>query len=375
MASILALTTCALGAVVVLVPRFLPVSRKALDPRAFVEFRESLTDARVVIRGRVLNTELVPAEIHCELVTWNLGSYVNPSGLGRSRYAYNLLSDGSFDADCGHCVAMDMWFYADGYQHERVSATIPAPWEPGTPRPLVGVGQATVRLRRTEGPATLRLSGGTLRSDPLMPWGVLPLSWDKERDFSPLQLRVHERDRRLFVLVKEQAYPPKEREYDAEEFFGPHLFLGRSWGLPLRFDSAPPIPSSTSNEAELFLWASSSSDGFVAHATHQTIASFVYREMKEAPESGYEPRLAMPPEVRDELFFFVKIGNRYGKGRVGRARYGRRGTLPGYASAEAEVLLNDGRDRNLAGDWAFPLAPLLDKPFYERRVPWQWPED
>jgi hypothetical protein len=73
----------------------------------------------------------------------------------------------------------------------------------------------------------------------------------------------------------------------------------------------------------------------------------IFREMKLAPEDGYQDHLTILPDFQGELYFFCIIDGTYGKGRVSAPwiQYGPRDQTS--VATYVEVLLNPDGTRNL----------------------------
>jgi hypothetical protein len=85
--------------------------------------------------------------------------------------------------------------------------------------------------------------------------------------------------------------------------------------------------------------------GFVPYTPRASTLHTVYREMTQAPESGYaDLTLSRDSGV---VFFYCKVGDRYGKGRVTPIMLSRRGGDDPQVEVGVEIRLNLGGTRSV----------------------------
>lgn len=88
--------------------------------------------------------------------------------------------------------------------------------------------------------------------------------------------------------------------------------------------------------------------GFRLYEPSSKRVAEIWREMDEAPADGYSPRLELDPERDRPLYFYIRIGGRYGKGRVTPTSVDR-GSNGQRVSAFVELRLNAEGGRGLEG--------------------------
>lgn len=90
-------------------------------------------------------------------------------------------------------------------------------------------------------------------------------------------------------------------------------------------------------------------DGFVLFRPQHEhpIAKRVFREMRVAPKTGYDPDLDFPADAGDRVYFYCLLGGRYGKGFVVRP-YLREDDGETTAVSVIKILINPTGDRNVA---------------------------
>lgn len=92
-------------------------------------------------------------------------------------------------------------------------------------------------------------------------------------------------------------------------------------------------------------------DGFVVF--DPTVRGHFYwvgfREMQEAPESGYERFLEFADDSPDYVYFYFKADGKYGKGRVTRPYLSSYSEEP-LVIAPVILLMNDSGGRGVATD-------------------------
>jgi hypothetical protein len=86
-------------------------------------------------------------------------------------------------------------------------------------------------------------------------------------------------------------------------------------------------------------------NGFVRYEPQSRKLDSIYRDMRRAPESGYGD-LALTGES-GEVFFYCKVGDRYGKGRVTPIMLSRRGDDDPQVEVGVEIRLNRGGTRSV----------------------------
>jgi len=87
--------------------------------------------------------------------------------------------------------------------------------------------------------------------------------------------------------------------------------------------------------------------GFI-HFPVEDRKAFIYdrfnRGMRQAPETGYEPTLAIYPDRQIPVYFFIKAGNRYGKGVLHNVRVAEDGSR---VDCEVKLYIQPDGSRNL----------------------------
>jgi hypothetical protein len=92
---------------------------------------------------------------------------------------------------------------------------------------------------------------------------------------------------------------------------------------------------------------SKSGGGVVFYQPSTDVMALAYREMKEAPEDGYESRVVVEAGRGDDVYFYCFINGMYGKGRFTGLRFEYRNREPRGVSLGIEILLNPDGTRNL----------------------------
>lgn len=210
--------------------------------------------------------------------------------------------DGEFEVGCWRCRVIELDFVKPGYHRKRVALSLD-PEDVGAGSrseewievALVAEGEI-VRLERY---------AGILQQ---APYGsrVLPVaSGPTVHTISPELLAEHAG---AVGGGDETAYVALAVEVDAE---GRLVIVETANGWPKpsrpRIDFAPADGGAIDYQPEAFY------------------VDEIDVEMREAPATGYRPTLALDPEADHTRYFYVKIGERYGRGQVGPVRIERTG--------------------------------------------------
>jgi len=87
--------------------------------------------------------------------------------------------------------------------------------------------------------------------------------------------------------------------------------------------------------------------GFI-HFPVEDRKEFIYdrfnRGMRQAPETGYEQSLTIYPDMKIPVYFFIKVGDRYGKGVLRNVRVAEDGSR---IDCEVKLYIQDNGSRNL----------------------------
>ncbi len=100
-----------------------------------------------------------------------------------------------------------------------------------------------------------------------------------------------------------------------------------------------------------YLDFSAAGGGAVFHTTSETRIWRVFAEMRETPESGYQPRLPLEPEpdAGNYRFFYCKVAGYYCKGKVSMPRIDER-AVGRRVTAGITIWLNPNGDRSVEAD-------------------------
>lgn len=254
---------------------------------------------------------------------------------------------GRFDERCSGCSSLTLTFTKAGYFEEEVSYSVRSEElsrEPGTDK----VNKTDIRvILMSEGRrAPLRKTGGGLSGGPVDRMEILKVEPSVAR-FGPSQV----------VLRSGQLYSLTARGSDTTDqspLKVPYVYLASPQGLGAPFKAASrPYPSGSgrsipSAPVSVLLCASQEGDGFVVYEPKRP--HLAYREMREAPATGYERCIAAPiwPAERTVVFFYCRVGSFYGKGQVRQASFS--GVKPGVVEAPVWLLMNPQGTRNVAGE-------------------------
>ena len=80
------------------------------------------------------------------------------------------------------------------------------------------------------------------------------------------------------------------------------------------------------------------------------LENLCFREMRQAPETGYSQRLDFADDVGDFVYFYCRIGSNFGKGHVSRPNFLEGKRMDSAVVAPITILLNPTGSRYVATD-------------------------
>lgn len=229
--------------------------------------------------------------------------------------------NGRFDYACDNCSGVRLQFAKDGYYRDTLEFVT---YGDDTPNrevinknlivKLAKMGQRVV-LHRYSGMLKVTKNssdilpfsfGQTTRAEPLERLDVASKRYRHEGEVRYLELKVR-RDANGEIVLQEIAWP------------GTRSKIERPVDAMLDFTAA---------------------DGGVIG--YEPVSHFVRKiglEMRRAPETGYQATLALDPETDNDQYFYCRIGDHYGRGRITPVMINSN-SQGRYASANIAIRLN-----------------------------------
>lgn len=247
------------------------------------------------------------------------------------------LEDGRFRFRCRRCSGVTMDFSKDGYYSESLSFHVPKE-EDGTGRLRGEEARDLVRtdlrvaLRSDRNKVQLVSYEATLRAAPDGPVTVAPLRLDLGSRGVALERLGRAPSREANHLPGHVRLVPT---------------LDDAGGLAAQ--PLPDVPGALMRvPAPVVVELVDAEGGFLLHRVGGSNPRPVYREMRTAPAEGYEPSLAIDTADRNgPYYFFVRIGERYGKGFVVVPSFGHADDGREVVMAHIELRLNPDGSRNV----------------------------
>jgi hypothetical protein len=247
------------------------------------------------------------------------------------------LGDGRFHVSCRTCSGMTLHFSKDGYYSETMNFHV----EKGEMQDGRRSGEEAQNLVRTdveivlrsdENEATLVRYESTLSSAADGPLRVAPL----RRDLGSRG-----------VLLEHLSKPPSRAAQYLPGYVRLRAALDDEGTLAAR--PLPDVPGARMRfPASAVLDFAEADGGIIFYQFADGDPKKTYRSMRTAPSDGYEPSLALDTANRDGTsYFYCRIGNLYGKGRVAVPSFGHTDAGQEVVMAYMEIRLNLDGTRNV----------------------------
>ncbi len=239
--------------------------------------------------------------------------------------------NGVFHYQCRRCSWVRIYFSKNGYHHEEIDFA----FDPEVHDRAVEVTGLRIQLDKVRNPVSLRELSGSLTVG-AGPAGVLPVGPWTTSSGPPVE--------ELKAMAKSEgkpeifAYVSLVAELDSD---------GNAVAIPYK----PPGAATTFLKARsVFLDFSGADGGAIPYEGTETTPWRIFDKMREAPSSGYLRRLPLDPTWETGLYFYCKLGDRYGKGRVSRPHVSR-GPRGMEVEVYVKILLNTDGGRSVETKW------------------------
>lgn len=229
-------------------------------------------------------------------------------------------SDGGFSLQYENTIHCYGHFSKEGYYTEQIR------FHPNLP--VTGVsrdgdalmGQKDIRVVLEEvGPAT-RMPKYELRFEFEVDgsWLVKPLVNEKEddtRSLAPVGASL-----RVDMMGKEPANLPSHCLYQRADVADGRI-IHADKPVHKVYSGGDSTMLAEQTPARVFLGITGSGNGLVLFEPDEALrcddtGQKVLRAMKEAPKDGYKPELLLDQTLHKDAFFYIKVGDWYGKGRI-----------------------------------------------------------
>lgn len=203
--------------------------------------------------------------------------------------AYQMV-DGTFKHTCASCLSVTVLFRADGYYSERRVYVRPEDQVHGD------APEADVIMERHGEYVTLYdYIGRVIASEHASDTVVVPVGPRPRNDITLTRLL--------------------EKTDDSTEPLPPYLELSVAVHSDGTIRTQPhPRVRDINSPVRPVLAISTQESGLIPYSPTESHIHLIRREMRWAPDSGYQPTLELDPDA--DTWFFARIGDRYGMGRV-----------------------------------------------------------
>ena len=250
----------------------------------------------IVVSGRVLDENRVPlSRVNISILT----SYRADDGYHERDEREYVVVEGDFYIRKEASISFELLFFKEGYYPQTRYFTASNRGEKRFGG--ITITDLEIVLKKKPTPAPLERIEGVLKSSARGPLAVVKLAPGTRRE----------------TLLK--------KELHGTASVGPHLFLelatepgGDLTRGPFKIAGGPVVNVAVRPE----LVSSVAGDGFITYLPTNEYTPYmeVFREMIEAPETGYLPTLQVEPGTGYYIHFFCRLGGLYGKGVTTRPR-------------------------------------------------------
>jgi hypothetical protein len=297
--------------------------------RELADFADSF-NGRVCMEGRVTDENGAPMVGTTMRVTKYTFSVVEPDS--SERETSDQLVDGSFRAMCSHCSGLDLVFFQKGYYHTTVSGR-------AQDQRVAGVECQDVAVVLEKKPVAVEVTHHA---------GRLVFDLGGRREVVVL-------GRKMTGGVKLGA--GKSLDSLATPFVSLVGTVAPDGTLAHRRMPKVAQPGDWNAPSGVRLVFSSANDGVVLYVPQKhnpLVPGEVFREMREAPETGYVNQVEFesfgPYDDGEKLYFYCRVGGLYGKGFVLAPRFTRMATFDAIMSS-ISIRLNPDGSRNVTTIW------------------------